>query len=64
MSQEDDERKHQTGTQKETILGIQIKYNVVHRLEAGGLGEDLGDDADKQEVYKERKPYIIPVHLY
>jgi hypothetical protein len=50
MRQVNNKGQDQARTQEETILGIQIKDDVVHRLYACGLRHYLGDDADKEKV--------------
>jgi hypothetical protein len=62
MGQPDYQCERKARAQQEAILGIQIKNDIIHGFKPRGLGEDLGDDADKQKVYEKCEPYVIPVH--
>ena len=64
MRQPNDECKRQTGTKQKDILGIKIKHYIIDGLEAGRLGEYLGDYPDKDKVDEKSEPYIVPVHYY
>jgi hypothetical protein len=64
MGQIHNQRERQAGTQQKPVLGIQIKHNVIHGLYARGLGHNLGDNADKDEVDEQGRPYVVPVHVY
>jgi hypothetical protein len=64
MGQIHNQRESQAGTQEKPVLGIQVKHDVIHGLYAGGLGQNLGDDADKDKVDEKGRPYVVPVHVY